>query len=624
MNCKNCGSQLDEGSKFCGNCGTPVEMVVSNPINEVDSSVESNVSNAVESSVFDNEVQSTVTEVVNNVDNMVAVSSSGDEIDNPKSSKVGLIVIIVLLLGIIGSGCFYAYNLFFGKKRIVSSLINTVYDKVDLAIDEAYAYDKNSSLITGDMSFNTNIPDLEVLNSEKISYTFGLDYSNKRFQAGMKLEENNTSLIDAMLFIKDNVAYTLLKDIYPSLIKNELSEDLLGEVFESTNAGISKEDIKYINKSFKNILINSLDMDDFNKSTKVIIVNGVDTKVNVLSYTLDNNNYGKFIDSFIDNTVSDQKLLEIFAKISDSNVNEIKDSLNKSKGLDYSGVGDLSIVFDIYTKGLKNEFVGMDINFAELYDIQLRLYDNLTDVNVTFGEFKANFVVKELGENTYNVDFTYNIGDKSLTGNISNEYKKIDSNKSENILKFVVNFDGKMFSFTTNYTQSIGEVVADFDVTGAVDYESISEEEMNEMFSKFLAKFEDSELGKLIEEFYADSYDSDLDSDSYDSVLDSDSYDSSSSDVDYVVSYGRDVELAYTQYQYDKLLGTQSTYSDSFKDSITLNVDGEPTEILVDSHLDVTCEGENSISQGVLTLHNCRVGNSTVSYSYSGGSASAE
>ena len=100
--------------------------------------------------------------------------------------------------------------------------------------------------------------------------------------------------------------------------------------------------------------------------------------------------------------------------------------------------------------------------------------------------------------------------------------------------------------------------------------------------------------------------------------------DNSLSESDEVYSYGKEVELAYTQYQYDKVLGFGSSYDESLAKKITIDVDGETVDIPIIYDGDVVCAGKNSITVGKLELHNCKVGNGTILYSYSSGKVVSE
>ena len=114
-----------------------------------------------------------------------------------------------------------------------------------------------------------------------------------------------------------------------------------------------------------------------------------------------------------------------------------------------------------------------------------------------------------------------------------------------------------------------------------------------------------------------------------------------------VIGYGKAVELAYTQYQYEASLGTGTTNSHvdtSTGDTLTANlnsgktiaitIDGTAVKLKVDFDGDkVVCEevaqisGEsdkaykNTIASGIITLQNCKVNDATPNYSYEGGKA---
>ena len=102
-----------------------------------------------------------------------------------------------------------------------------------------------------------------------------------------------------------------------------------------------------------------------------------------------------------------------------------------------------------------------------------------------------------------------------------------------------------------------------------------------------------------------------------------------------VIGYGKAVELAYTQYQYENSLnpgGTNSHVSDTALDdgkSISIKIDDAATAINLKVDFDgdkVVCTEDsthkNTITNGIIKLQNCTVNtNTTTTYSYEGGKA---
>ena len=106
-----------------------------------------------------------------------------------------------------------------------------------------------------------------------------------------------------------------------------------------------------------------------------------------------------------------------------------------------------------------------------------------------------------------------------------------------------------------------------------------------------------------------------------------------------VIGYGKAVELAYTQYQYDKSLGTtpnthaataeEKTESNTNKDGkvITVTIDSVDVDLKVDFDGDkVVCTptgtDKNTIEAGKVSLKGCAVnGSTTTTYNYAEGKA---
>ena len=99
-----------------------------------------------------------------------------------------------------------------------------------------------------------------------------------------------------------------------------------------------------------------------------------------------------------------------------------------------------------------------------------------------------------------------------------------------------------------------------------------------------------------------------------------------------VIGYGKSVELAYTQYQYDSSLGTAPTATGSVDDGslIYVTIDATTGTNTTPLHVDfdgdkVVCTGaQKSIVNGKVKLTGCKVGTRSETYSYEEGKATED
>ena len=414
MNCKKCGAPIENNSGFCGMCGTPVEpqmnaatdifnmgapvqpaepaqpaapvqpiiepvqpMPEVTPVQPVVEPVQPSQPEIIEpvqpvvepiqpmptleSETIQQPNQLPIMDMNNGgvppVNTPAQPSSYDIKPEKKKGSSLPIILIILILLGV---GGYFAYKYFFNKPdKVVKGLVNKAYDKFEMPLKK-YNDKTDSVLVDAELSINTNIDGLEDLNGMKFNLTTGIDYKNSKVEVGLAYLENNTKILEGMMYVIDKNAYMVLKDIYPNPLKLNTEEINFEEIASETTTA-TPEDIEYITKRLKDIFLESLNMNDFKQSSAKITLNGSETKVKKISYTLDEIKTQKLMNNMIDNILKDETLVNKLSAIYNTDSETLKELLEDSKVELSDSTSDETIEIAIYTKGITDDFAGMDI-----------------------------------------------------------------------------------------------------------------------------------------------------------------------------------------------------------------------------------------------------------------------
>ena len=195
-----------------------------------------------------------------------------------------------------------------------------------------------------------------------------------------------------------------------------------------------------------------------------IDVDGVKTTKTTLK--LDKENYNSIKKDVINELLNDNGFLDSASALSDTSVDDIKESLNDSLEEEEFEGADVSI----YTKGFDNEFVKFEIvgandSFSVIQDGDTYNFEVTSNENVIYdGSLKIT-------ENKDDITCNFTINDKQENNSI-----KLD------------------LSSSTKYDEKIDKL----DVSNSVNYENMTEEDTNSIVTKLL---ENDTIMKLMEDF---------------------------------------------------------------------------------------------------------------------------
>ena len=416
-----------------------------------------------------------------------------NNITSKKGNKIIPIVAVVLVVVALFAGGFYYY--FNKTDKIVTNVINKAFNKINDSIDEIenFDYNKDTALVNGSLKIDTNIDGLEDLKNEKFDYTFGMDYKNRKLELGAALTENETKIIDALLYFINDKAYVSLKDDYKKIINIDDEIFNFDDIFKIENVNFNKDDLNYITKEFKKILIDSIEMNKLTKSSSNIKLNGKSNKVTKISYNLNEKNTKKFIENIIDNILDNDELIKKLSKISDMSVSNIKDTLKDAKNEDIEAIGTLNL----YTKGFTNEFAKLELinNNAEFGIINNN--DN-TVIYVKDNDAKLEITVNENTKNKLSIDYLYKESNAKVDGTIKITNKEISESKNEGSIELSVNYDKYKVNLELDYKSEIGASIANFDETNTVKLSEMTPTEIDNLYAKLFNKLIKSNMYEII------------------------------------------------------------------------------------------------------------------------------
>lgn len=492
----------------------------------------------------------------------------------PKKGKGGLIaIIIVVVVALLGvGGWFLVTKVLITPEKVyqtvLAEFLNDAKDETKNNKFVSMVLDANKPFtINGNLSIDSDVPELETLKNLKLDFSVGADYKNNKLMLSGNLKDATSSLGGAM-YLSDGKAYLDLEELLGAIVYFTGFEDIDFSEFEVT---VNEEDVLALYDTLNNALLAALEQGDLTKESTKIKVDGKDVSVTDNIYTIDSKNAEKVVKAFLETIKKDTKAVQTLADLLGVEKDDVTAMLDDLINSEFSSDESAKSVIHVYTGGLMGDTLyGIDIidGSDKLVESRINGEDSTTVINLD-SEANMKIVVKgnkttitlnESGEvfATINIvetenSITIDAVMDTTTINISLTTKEISGGFNETLVIGANDSDLEMNLTVTLSLDCLQSMYEEPDFSKAVNGDELTDEQFEAMMMQLQSKLESNTVVQTVSAYldmilssieigYGDDYDYDYDDD-YD-------YDFSLSDffwaADDAISYEDDLDTDKT------------------------------------------------------------------------------
>lgn len=454
------------------------------------------------------------------------INESYELIPQKKKSNKGPFIAIAIIVVLLATILYFVYTNISNPKKMFVKSINKEYKEVENVIDDLFinSSNKKAMVLSNDFGINIKVDEsltnegiksmIEEINKIKVETKIGYDQKNKQMLMNVGALYDKDTLIDLGAYAKDENMYFELKDLFDKYIKVPMDE--FDTYFEESD--LDKKDLKYVLSKTKDAFINNLDEDNFKKSSATIKIDGKNVKTTKVTYAMSEKDANVLSKKALSELSKDSKYIEALATISGKDKDEIKDSLEESldeikeeiesddleteKTLSFvvylKGVMKKTVGYEIvvdseekgsitYIKGDKKDTLKFIVEDEEI--INATISDNKFMVELTSdGETVSLDVLKKEKDKKTTYSYTLTAAGTSISGDVIVEM--IKENKDGSYEAKISSSASVMGMVTVTISgTSKAEYSDNLDlpnVSNSVDYEELTEEDMNTIKTKLM------------------------------------------------------------------------------------------------------------------------------------------
>lgn len=435
-----------------------------------------------------------------------------------KGLIISLVVIFIVLLLVVFALFFVKNN--YNAEKFLDTTTNKLNNRLDKFIDTIDFTNmdklKEPTNETGKIKFETNSIELRDLNNIALEYDISTDYKNKYHDYDLTLTQGENASINLGFSLDNKRIYLRSKDLTDKEYYIDMESDTnkqistIEELMTSLSELSDKDNIKYIIKSYLN---------SFNKALKISVVS---TKYNglnaIYTYEINDSNKEKIENTFIESIKSDKKLMDFF-EYTEDDLNDIKESFDNCK---------VELTINMLNGNLKEFKVTLDDNTYhgekindDKYKITVPGDNNYLEVEydnekIGFTYYENNKSTDQMiieGTNDYiKVNYSYdlvtfdlettentlkaNLKTEGLTANADFKFETGKTHTTSGTI--TVNANGDDIKLIMNNTSNFKDKITKKDVSGATNFNDITDEEMANIISVGYEKLQEFDVMYII------------------------------------------------------------------------------------------------------------------------------